>query len=81
MRTSVLKDGHVFSVHILNPREGEEETPDPDLQPPNPAAKTEEPEKAELEKSEKGSISKNGVRFTARWVKSKTVYNEAKARK
>ena len=56
MRTSVLKDGHVFVVHILNPREGQEDDPDasPELSS-NPVAKTEEPEKAEFEKSEKGT--------------------------
>ena len=51
----MLKDGHVFVVHVLNPREGGEEDSDANLEASsNPAAKTEEPEKAELEKSEKG---------------------------
>ncbi|KAL8578119.1 hypothetical protein ACOMHN_055439 [Nucella lapillus] len=55
VRTAVLKDGHVFTVHVINPREqGEEESSGPDLEPPLSAARTSvEPEKAELEKSEK----------------------------
>ena len=58
VRTTVLKDGHVFAVHILNPREGEEENTESGREKsPNLASKTEEPEKAEFEKSEKGKYT------------------------
>ena len=34
VNTTILKDGHVFGIHILNPLEGGEELPDPDIRPP-----------------------------------------------
>lgn len=42
VETSVLKDGHVFVVHLLDPREEEEEEPDEELRE---AEKEEEQEK------------------------------------
>ncbi|XP_076445026.1 sperm-associated antigen 17-like isoform X2 [Babylonia areolata] len=53
VRTAVLKDGHVFAVHVLNPREGEEEPQDPDLEPVSSSTLSDELEKSETEKSEK----------------------------
>ncbi|XP_041352537.1 sperm-associated antigen 17-like isoform X2 [Gigantopelta aegis] len=49
VKTSVLKDGHVFSIHILNPKEPlEEETEENDV-----LEKDDQREKAEFEKTEK----------------------------
>lgn len=47
IKSTILKDGHNFTVHILDPKEGTEET-DADEDMPLPAN-----EKAEFEKSEK----------------------------
>lgn len=47
IKSTILKDGHNFTVHILDPKEGTEET-DADEDMPSPAN-----EKAEFEKSEK----------------------------
>lgn len=47
IKSTILKDGHNFTVHILDPKEGTEEA-DADEDMPSPAN-----EKAEFEKSEK----------------------------
>lgn len=47
IKSTILKDGHNFTVHILDPKEGTEEA-DVDEDMPSPAN-----EKAEFEKSEK----------------------------
>lgn len=55
MKTNVLKDGHVFTVHILDPKKGGEDE----------EAKEEEEEameKGELETQEKDESDKNGER-------------------
>ena len=49
MKTSVLKDGHVFSIHILNPKEPLEDETEED----NVFENDDQREKAEFEKSEK----------------------------
>ena len=47
IKSTILKDGHNFTVHILDPKEATDESEQDDDMPP-PAA-----EKAEFEKSEK----------------------------
>lgn len=47
VKATVLKDGHIFSVHILDPKEKSEESEDEDDE------KKDEKEKSEYEKSEK----------------------------
>jgi hypothetical protein len=54
VRSTVLKDGHVFAVHILNPKEPEEELHYPELEQITRPATDDGTEKSELEKPEKG---------------------------
>nr|KAG5694504.1 hypothetical protein BaRGS_014235 [Batillaria attramentaria] len=65
VKTTVLKDGHVFAVHIVNPREEPEEEYDPDLDPSGTAAKAEATEKADLEKPEKEMSQSESAERTA----------------
>ncbi|KAK7474792.1 hypothetical protein BaRGS_00033973 [Batillaria attramentaria] len=65
VKTTVLKDGHVFAVHIVNPREEPEEEYDPDLDPSGTAAKAEATEKADLEKPEKEMSQTESAERTA----------------
>lgn len=53
IKSTVQKDGHNFTVHILDPKEAAEESePEEDLPPPSR-------EKADFEKSEKDGKSQS----------------------
>jgi len=51
VKITVLKDGHCFCVHILDPKEPTEDSEDDD------EAAKDELEKSEFEKSEKGVVT------------------------
>ena len=48
IKTTLLKDGHIFTVHVVDPKELSEESDDED-----PQEKKDGDEKADFEKSEK----------------------------
>ena len=66
MKATVLKDGHIFSVHILDPKENSVGSDDED----DTDSKKDEKEKSEYEKSEKdGEI--NHSTFLANSIQTK----------
>jgi len=78
IRASVLKDGHVFSIHILNPKQPGEEDEDESLLPPNPSKNEVGQEKSETERSEKegGLVRRRGFLFMENilWYRTEALY-------
>ena len=53
MKACLKKDGHIFTVHVLNPRVPGEDEEEDSITLPNPSKHVVGQEKSETEKSEK----------------------------